>query len=120
MSVVADDRDYHNGGCVNVALLALLLMPYALIRHGIAQYPGTAGSAVKRPEWEYTQMCCDAWQMHHLANNWHGRYGWETVAVVNLPAGYKVPREAGDEDGPEYEAVCPVAVLFRRQIGCDS
>lgn len=35
---MADDRDYHNVGCVNVALLALLLMPYALIRHGIAQY----------------------------------------------------------------------------------
>jgi len=34
---VADDRDYHNPGCVNVALLVLLLMPYALVRHALDQ-----------------------------------------------------------------------------------
>lgn len=34
---MADDRDYHNIGCVNVFLVALLLMPYALIRHAIDQ-----------------------------------------------------------------------------------
>lgn len=32
-----DERDYHNGGCINVFLVALLLMPYALIRHALAQ-----------------------------------------------------------------------------------
>lgn len=69
------------------------------------------------PQYEFTQMYCDAWQMHHLANNWHYEYGWEAVAVTPLPAGYKVPKTAGDEDGPDYAAVCPVAVLFRRPLG---
>lgn len=70
--------------------------------------------------WEYTQMPCDVWQMHHLASTWQYRYGWEVVSVVNLPAGHRVPRDAGDEDGPMYEAVCPVAVLFRRPVKEDS
>lgn len=31
------DRDYHNMACVNALPLALLLMPYALIRYAIDQ-----------------------------------------------------------------------------------
>lgn len=29
------DRDYHNQNCRNYAIVALLLMPYALVRYGI-------------------------------------------------------------------------------------
>lgn len=35
---MADERDYHNTKpCGNLVPLALLLMPYALIRHGLAE-----------------------------------------------------------------------------------
>jgi hypothetical protein len=29
-----NDRDYHNQSCTNYAIVALLLMPYALVRYG--------------------------------------------------------------------------------------
>ena len=35
---VAEDRDYHNQYCRNALPLALLLMPYALARHGRASW----------------------------------------------------------------------------------
>lgn len=37
-STVAEERDYHNMACVNLAPLVLLLMPYALLRHGWASW----------------------------------------------------------------------------------
>lgn len=38
---MADERDYHNTKpCGNALPLVLLLMPYALLRHGLAQLAG--------------------------------------------------------------------------------
>ncbi len=66
---------------------------------------------------EYTQMTCDVWQMHHLANRWADAYGWEVVSVVPLPAGMDVPERVGDEDSPSVRAsIQPVALLFRRPV----
>ena len=53
------------------------------------------------------------WQMHHLASELAYK-GWETVGVVNVRHGVKVAHDVRQPDGPEYEAVNPVAVLFRR------
>ena len=70
--------------------------------------------------YEYTQMPCDAWQMHHAASEMGYQGGWEAIGAVNLNQGFKVPSDiraaVKDVDGTEYEAVCPVAVLFRRPI----
>jgi hypothetical protein len=65
---------------------------------------------------EYTQMSCDAWQTHHLANRWEDDYGWEVVSVVNLPADLAVHAVIGDESSPLVPAVTPVMVLFRRPL----
>ncbi|MGX6604823.1 hypothetical protein ACWKSP_22245 [Micromonosporaceae bacterium Da 78-11] len=65
---------------------------------------------------EYTQMECDSWQMHHLANDWAARYGWEVVSVVNVRPDIEVPHKVGDENGPTYRAINPVSLLFRRPI----
>lgn len=62
---------------------------------------------------EYTQQVCDLWQMHHLASEF-GYKGWEAVGVVNVNHGMKVANDVRQPDGPEYVAVNPVAVLFRR------
>jgi hypothetical protein len=70
-------------------------------------------------DYEYTQMTCDAWQMHHLANRWADKYGWESVSVVSLPVGHQVPKEIGVEDSPSVDGVAPVAILFRRRIKTD-
>lgn len=35
---MADDQGYHNQSCVNALPLVLLLMPYALARHGWASW----------------------------------------------------------------------------------
>jgi hypothetical protein len=67
-------------------------------------------------DFEYTQMDCDQWQMHHLASDWHARYGWEVVSVVNAKPDMEVPHKAGDENGPTYRAINPVALLFRRPV----
>lgn len=42
---MAEDRDYHNQYCRNALPLALLLMPYALIRHGIACWTARRGGS---------------------------------------------------------------------------
>jgi hypothetical protein len=66
--------------------------------------------------YEYTQMSCDAWQAHHLANRWEDGYGWQVVSVVNLPPGHEVHRGIGDESSLLVPAVTPVTVLFRRPL----
>jgi hypothetical protein len=35
-----DDRDYHNQACRNALPLALILMPYALLRYGVDHLRG--------------------------------------------------------------------------------
>lgn len=33
MAVKRGDRGYHNQNCINYAIVALVMMPYALVRH---------------------------------------------------------------------------------------
>lgn len=70
-------------------------------------------TAVAEHPYEYDQQVCDLWQMHQLASELAYK-GWETVGVVNVHHGMKVARDVRQPDGPEYVAVNPVAVLFRR------
>lgn len=63
--------------------------------------------------WQYQIGDCDVWQLAHLCNHMAG-YGWEPLTVTDGMPGQKVSREVAHEDGPLYEALKPVVVLFRR------
>lgn len=65
--------------------------------------------------WEYQQGVCDVWQIAHLCNHMAG-HGWEFVSMVESYQGQYVTRKVDDEDGPTYEALKGVVVLFRRPI----